>query len=368
MRRVVLFVMLWLGLAATAEAVPTWRLLSSGSDHGSWAYSQAAIETEGQGRIFHTWGAQGGTWLYNATTNTWAQQTTAHGPDRYENAGATYDPTNNLFWLGNGNPQGTADGVPIMGAAGGAIFTYDPATSNFFQVSPLEPPYSGCAADSVWVWYNDAIFCWGGYSQPGGALRRKITSPLSYSAAWTYLPATNTPPQWTVSNNGSQYHWRGGVHASGSYLWFMAESNELYKCPIVAQSCASWVHVTTTGVKPTALYVGYALDESRNKIVGWVSCDTDGGGDCPAYYRQTYMLNLTTNVWSLGPGPSDPHPSDSVMQLMIPLYDPMRSRVLWLVRNGVSTEVWWYDDDGTGSPPGTPPAAPTGRGRRRQGD
>jgi hypothetical protein len=66
MRRV-LFALLLLVLAAPAEAVPTWRLLSCGHNHGPWAYSQAAIENEGLGRIIHTWG---GTWLYNATTNT----------------------------------------------------------------------------------------------------------------------------------------------------------------------------------------------------------------------------------------------------------------------------------------------------------
>jgi hypothetical protein len=200
-------------------------------------------------------------------------------------------------------------------------------------------------------------YCWGGYSQPASELRRKITSP---DGPWTQLAPANKPPQWTVQGNGSQYMWTGGVNATGNYLWFVADFNELYICPLVSRNCTAWVHVTTTGVKPTALYVGYALDESRNKLVGWVSCDTAGGyeGDCPSWIRQTYILNLTTNVWSLGSGSSDPHPSDASMQLMIPLYDRLRSRVLWIVRAGYDTQVWWYDDDGTGPRPAPRPPRP----------
>jgi hypothetical protein len=56
-----LFVLGLLVLTTPADAVPTWRLLS-----GLWApfyWSYAGIESEGQGRIYHTWNGQ--TWLFN---------------------------------------------------------------------------------------------------------------------------------------------------------------------------------------------------------------------------------------------------------------------------------------------------------------
>src|SRR4030095_9271750 len=100
----------------------------------------------------------------------------------------------------------------------------------------------------------------------------------------------------------------------------------------------------------------YALDESRNKIVGWIGCDQASGG-CDAQINQTYVLDLTTRVWALGPGPTAPHPHSTNMATYIPLYDRVRQRVLILASSD-GTQVWWYDDEAIGPPPGVP-TAPT---------
>jgi Divergent InlB B-repeat domain len=139
-------------------------------------------------------------------------------------------------------------------------------------------------------------------------------------------------------------------------LWFLAEGNELYTCALAAQTCPTWQHVSTTGAKPTSHNGVYALDESRNKIIGWIGCDQASGG-CDAQINQTYVLDLTARVWTLGPGPTAPHPHSTNMAAYIPLYDRVRQRVL-LLASSDGTQVWWYDDEAIGPPPGVP-TAPT---------
>src|SRR5262249_13995715 len=123
------------------------------------------------------------------------------------------------------------------------------------------------------------------------------------------------------------------------------DANEVFKYTIATNT---WSKLTTTGTKPTATLGGvYALDESRNKLVGWVGCD-NMSGSCTPVVSQTYMLDLSTLVWSLGPGPSDPHPPNSVMGLLGINYDAYRHRILVMVQNTApdgGTQVWWYDDD-----------------------
>jgi hypothetical protein len=361
-----LFVLGLLVLTTPADAVPTWRLLS-----GLWApfyWSYAGIESEGQGRIYHTWNGQ--TWLFNPVTNVWVEQPLnlpSHGPSWSENFGIDYDPTNNLFWNGNCLPCGAVDGVAIVGSL---IFTYDPATGLYVNRTALEPgTIHGCGGNAVMAWQNNALYCWGGINGVYGTeLRRKFTSP-DLNSPWVVLATANAPLLYIDQYEGSSYtSWRGGVNRTQNYLWMIAARNELWKCPLVANDCAAWVQVPTTGIKPTARWVSYALDESRNKIVGWVGQDCNTGAEnCTVQINQTYMLDLTTNVWSLGPGPSDPHPVTVPQSAYIPLYDRVRNRVLWAVSARIPQEgLWWYDDDGTGPPAGTPPTAPSKPDRHPQ--
>jgi hypothetical protein len=328
-----------LALVTPADAAPTWRLL--GPSPASFYFSFVISESEGAGRLFLIWA--GSTWLFNPVTNVWELQTTQHGPSWYENFGADYDPTNNLFWLGQGSPQGNADGQPVSSA----VFTYEPATGQYVNHKVIDP--GGCGSNAAYAWHNNALFCWGGYQD--NPMSRKITSP---NGAWAAHPNTNRPAAYP---DGARYTaWRGGVNRTQNYLWNVGANNELYKCPIVAQACTAWTQVPTTGLKPTARFVGYVLDESRNKIVGWVGVDTSSSGEVTPVVNQTYMLDLTTNVWSLGPGPSDPHPPQLGMTAYAPVYDRVRNRVLWVAPGPGG--VWWYDDDGTGPPAGTPPRPP----------
>jgi hypothetical protein len=350
MRRVVLCTLLLLGFAAPVDAVPTWRMLSTFPS--SYYFGLAAVESEGQGRIWHTF--YGDTWLFNPVMNVWELQVTQHPISHYENAGADWDETNNLFWSGRGT-QGSMDGAPLPNDGSGVI-TYNPATGVYVNTTPADPN-GGCGVNAAYVWHSsNALFCFGGYAgTTGDVLRRKITSP---DAPWTQLAPANTPLLYIDRREGSQFtSWRGGINRAQNYLWMVAAHNELYKCPLTGSpvTCTAWVQVTTTGIKPTADWVGYALDESRNKIVGFVGGECGSGGEACPPLNQTYMLDLTTNVWSLGPGPSAPHPQTTNFASYIPLYDRVRSRVIWLA-SGAGT--WWYDDDAIGPLPDVP-IAPT---------
>jgi hypothetical protein len=356
MRRL-LFVLGLLLLAAPADAVPTWRLLAPKPFGESFGFGTAAVESEGQGRIFFHWTPD--TYLFNPVTNVWELQPALHGTTRHENNGSDWDETNNIFWIGNCTPCGSIDGVVVDNVTS-ALLTYNPATFIYTNTTPTNPG-GGCGGDAADVWFDNALYCFGGYNGlSGDPLRRKITSP---DGPWTTLAPANQPVLYIDQREASQYTmWRGGVNRAQSYLWMVAARNELYKCPIVAQNCTAWVHVPTAGVnKPTSLWVLYALDESRNKIVGWVGCDEENACNNPPL-NQTYVLDLTTNVWSLGPGPNDPHPVGQTMPTHIPLYDRVRQRVLWLTNSG----LWWYEDDGTGPPAGTPPTAPSKPDRHPQ--
>ena len=338
-------------LAVPASAGPMWRQLAPGPIPQSWGFATSAVESEGQGRIFFHFDSP--THLFNPMMNVWEEQTAHHFTSRTENTGTDWDETNKIFWIGNCAPCGGIDGVPT---SGNIIQTYDPATGIYVNRTATEPG-GGCGLTAQYSWYNNALFCWGGYNGSYGTdLRRKVTSP---DGPWTYLGTTNMPPLYIDRQEGSRYtNYRGGVNRPGGYLWTVAAHNELYKCPLSGSppTCTAWVKVPTTGVKPTSSWLSYTLDESRNKIVGFVGCDSEASA-CDIIINQTYLLDLATNVWSLGPGPSAPHPVTSPMAEYIPLYDRVRHRVLWLNR----ASLWWYDDDGTGPPAvDTVPAAPTG--------
>jgi hypothetical protein len=204
MRRVVLFALLLLGLAAPAEAVPTWRLLAG--PHAGFYFSHAAVESEGQGRIFHTWASV--TWQFNPATNTWTQVIPVlHSPSWYENFGSDYDPTNNLVWMNQGTPQGQVDGTPVNSH----VFTFDPATSTYVDRTLTEP--GGCGANAATAWHNNALFCWGGFGN--NELKRKITSP---NGPWTQIAPANHPPSYTTVYTGAVYtSWRAGVNRTNNY-------------------------------------------------------------------------------------------------------------------------------------------------------
>jgi hypothetical protein len=338
--------LLW-SVAALGEAAPTWRLIGSVPTGTTWtAFGTAAVESDGQGRIYFHWDAP--TYLFDPVINAWTDQQALHGTSRHENTGSDWDEFNHVFWLGNCTPCGAIDGVAVSGTA---LLTYDPATHRYTNRTE---PGGGCGASAAYAWHQNALYCFGGYNGVDGTtLSRKMTSP---DGPWTTLAPANKPLLYIDRREGASYTtWRGGVNRAQNYLWMMAARNALYTCPLVANTCTAWMAVPTTGTMPTALHVGYALDESRNKIVGFVGCDVAQGCD-GAQVTQTYVLDLTTRVWSLGPGPAAPHPTAQGMASYIPLYDRVRQRVLWLTqRDG----VWWYDDDAEPVQPPGLPIAPT---------
>jgi hypothetical protein len=317
---------------------PAWRRLGSGGAFG-WYFSHATIESTEPGRLYHTWHSE--MFMFDFATGTWSTIPT-NGPNIgwMENFGSDDDPVNHWLWIGPGSP-GLGD-----------LFTFTPSTSTY--TSREAETTGGCGANAVHAWHQNALYCWAGWSD--GELKRKITSP---NGPWMPVAVSGRPAVTQSSSRATA--WRGGVNRRQSYLWTIGDNNELWTCPLANQTCAAWSLIPTTN-KPTpmSLYGVYALDEARQKIVGWVGQESVEGGTTKPHINQTYVLDLATRTWSLGPGPTETHPYPYPQSTYIPLSDRLRGRVLLLAKGTQTglTDVWTYEY-GDEPPPPTTPTHPT---------
>jgi len=264
-----------------------WQRLVQGQPFNSptnpsptnWYYNCFAVERIAPGRVWGHWANR--THLFDpAAGNTW--KIVPNGIDWRENFGCTHDGT--VFRLGPGAPVASGSNPPVW--AGSVIYDAGPSTY------ALDPVSTGTGHS---LYYYDAarsrILSFGGWSS---------NIPLTARPLPTGAPVQLTATRPTYSENGARETLRrSGVLTDGT-VWFIGDGNALW---LAAPPTYAWTTVATTGARPTTSNGVYAWHKGTNTIVGWIGCDSFGE-TCQGQpvVNQTYLLDLTTKVWRLGPG------------------------------------------------------------------
>src|SRR5262245_37395501 len=81
-------------------------------------------------------------------------------------------------------------------------------------------------------------------------------------------------------------------------MWWVDCQGDVWR---LNPSTDTWTKQVTTGIKPNSAAT-FAIDEAKQLIVGWAGFDNNRG----VPVNQTYVLDLATNVWRLGPAGAAP--------------------------------------------------------------
>ncbi len=204
-------------------------------------------------------------------------------------------------------PKGLAGGDRMGGCWNGTAYMFGFVSGRFNQIEARALP------DGPVVTYNDA-------------------NVPPYGSAPTDLSGS---PHGTV---------RGGVDHRTGMAWCFNNSNELYMRSLVlgAADPVGWFHLPTVGTKPN-LGASYCLHEGLDLIIaytGSAEAQSEDGfvGNDPG---TTYILDLATLVWRLGPGPRAAVPTEVPQTSGALLYDRFNREVKFVLADGLF--VWRLD-------------------------
>jgi hypothetical protein len=298
----------------------TWQQLSTGTGAFGWYFSHAAVERSGAGRIWHTW--NGATFLYDPDANVWNEVATENTPGWRENFGSDHDAKNDVIWIGPGAPNPKEWASTLTYSLSGASYTATGTT--------------GCGGNALLAWdaTHDRLLCFGGWTF--SELATRTTEP---AAEWTAVHPRGTAPLIT-QDTAKGTSWRAGIDARDERLWVIADDQELFRYDPATNE---WSALPTNGAKPPNASV-FALDEAHDTIVGFVGCD-DIPGPCTTPKAETWLLDLGTLAWTLGPTGEASTPPMAPQATYIPLYDRVHARTLLLVAAGNYTDVWTFAFD-----------------------
>jgi hypothetical protein len=198
----------------------------------------------------------------------------------------------------------------------------------------------------MFAWLDGTFYRWGGYSIGSG---QDLYTKTVIDGSWVAKNPTGTLPTFGVStdnnNTAARVTWaRGGVDGRTGQVWVIADDNELF---VWEPDTNRVTQLPTTGAAPPYINTLFVLHEAADAIVGF--CGTDftasGGGGTGTVARQTYVLDLATLHWRLGPGPAQTvPPAWQYVQYYGFHYDRVGERVVLIATNAIQgAEVWSLD-------------------------
>jgi len=326
-------------------------------------------------------GANFGNFFFNTSLGYW-ERTNTISNDWHRNMGAitenydmTFDPDNNCFWRGAGGPFGGNNLIPAGQNQAGPWLgdgKYNVATDEWSTPWPIHdtawvplPGDSGYFGngpgyvagrhcldgfDSVMRWHGGYLYQWGSTSTGGAQNLKRLD--LTTGTITTLAAYPNVPPSDGDTRSG--HYLRGGVDMRTNQLYQFANEMAYYTYSLTAGGTA-WTAVTTTGTRPqvapsnsyptstrTDWGIIACIDEAANCAVAWCGRNviaSDTGID----YRQTWIMDLATREWRLGPGVSLGHtvpPANSGAVQTKLMYDPVGRRTLLTIGLNGITQVW----------------------------
>jgi len=258
----------------------------------------------------------------------------------------TYDPINDRVWLGDGT------GAQLIG-----VNYFDPVSATWVNY-PMTGPRPGAESAMIYDPTGKRFIIFGGWYRLG-------VYTFSLSPLGTALVPANVPPGPTwdggiAPDAKKMTGWRSDLDTKRNRIVYVDTDGSLWALPT---NLSGWQHFNTTGGPPPA-YAQYVYDRANDALVGWSASPRVAGGDTTVgTTRETWLLPLSTLVWSkaasLAGGSTVP--PDAVYTAYAVAYDPLRQVTLLHTMNGAGNytpETWGYRYPTSGAPPVTPPPPP----------
>ncbi|MFZ5392405.1 MAG: Kelch repeat-containing protein [Patescibacteria group bacterium] len=209
---------------------------------------------------------------------------------------------------------------------------YTPPTFHHDQGSwtnknPVSNP--GKLYGSQMAWDGDSLILHGGYDYDLSAVINKT---------YSYDPTGNTWIQTSDDGPAVRYAAMEYSPNDSSVYLFGGNDGTNFKDNLWKYSGGVWAEVTDSGVPAARGNTDLVWDDVENQFVLF------GGKDNINYYNDTYLLNISTNIWTKKtPVNSPSQRSDTAM-----CWDNDDNEAMYYGgRNGVYVfnDVWWFDPD-----------------------
>lgn len=270
----------------------------------------------------------------------------------------TYDPINDRVWLADGT------GAQLMG-----INYFDPVGARWVSY-PMGNPHPAGESAMIYDPAGKRFIVFGGWGRMG--VYTFSLAPLGSALVYANVPPGPTWDGGIAPDAKKMTAWRSDLDTKRSRIVYVDTDGSIWALPT---NLSGWQHLSTTGGPPPPL-TQYVYDRANDALVGWSASPQIAGGDStPGTTRETWLLPLSTLVWSkaanLAAGMTVP--SETVYVSYAMAYDPLRQLTLLHTMNGsgnYSPETWAYRYPTSGStappppppttsaPPPPPPAAP----------
>ncbi len=286
---------------------------------------------------------------FNPGTGTWQKLTpTSSFSPAVHNRTLTYDPINDRVWLAGGT------GSQLVG-----MNYYDPVAANWVNY-PMPRPLPGGESAMIFDPAGKRFVVFGGWGRLG-----VYTFPLSPPGS--SLTSANVPdgPTWDggiVPDAKKMTAWRSDLDTKRNRIVYVDTDGSLWALPL---NLSGWVHLSTTGGPPPAL-TQYVYDRADDALVGWASSPRIAGGDTtPGTTRETWLLPLSSLVWTKGANAAAGNtvPAASIYVGYAMGYDPARQLTILHTLTGESNfspTTWAYRYPVTTTAPPPPPPPPPG--------
>lgn len=323
-------------------ADPTWTKINVAQNPNvpappmpiGWYFVDLTVKATAPATAFLHW--NGIQFAYNPATNTWSRVTATNNIGWRENYGSVHDVDNGVLRLGSGTSGPPEWAGAIKYTLGDSQYTTDAPTGlGSTAILCMDPS-------------RHLLHTFAGFNASNRDHKTRVTSPLAGS--WSSSTPTGMWPPLT--QDGAKYSYlRGGCDQRTGTCWFLADNQELY---LRNPTTGNWSHQATTGPKPPTYAVADIL-EASNALVAYVGRNNPTN-DPPYDDRyQTYILNMTTWVWQLGPSGVANTPGGSVLARAVLRYDRVNSRLLFVHCNtgDATTDVYAMPSFTTPAPPTT---------------
>jgi Divergent InlB B-repeat domain len=321
-RSVVLLALLCLsgcaGLRLPFTAEPGWTRLPTGLDaQDTFTYSILTWDSTRNQVIATGWAHQ--PWCLTVATNAWAA-CMAKGPrNDFHNAGYAYDPINDRHWTSGGSAGQTStdywrrsDGVRVV---------------HTLSIAGMDPAMLFHPAGKRFI-------AFGGWGEPPGAFRVHTFALDPPASEWTTTTHASGPDWFYPGDAAKMTFTRAGWDAHREKIWYVHPDGVLWWLDPVA---LTWTSEPTTGTKPEEFAV-FGRHEATDQLVAWVGENYISAGTGAPVIRKTYVLNLTTKVWSELPTATGPPALVSSQNML--LYDPTSQRLLLHTGYNYTRETW----------------------------
>jgi hypothetical protein len=279
---------------------------------------------------------------FSPTSGRWRKLTPNLGGGVH-NRVLTYDPINDRAWLGDGT------GTQLTG-----MNYYDPVSAKWVNY-PTTGRLPGAESAMIFDPAGKRFIVFGGWGRLG--VYTFPLAPLASSMLYANVPDGPTWDGGIAPDAKKMTAWRSDLDTKRNRIVYVDTDGSLWALPL---DLSGWQHIGTTGGPPPAL-TQYIYDRANDALVGWSSSPRIADGDpLPGTTRETWLLPLSTLVWTKGASiaAGNTVPIETAYVGYSVVYDPAQQLTILHTLNGASNyspETWGYRYPSASVPPTTPP-------------